>query len=140
MATQTELLDRWIQEMGTRLMHLAYFYVQDRSVAAQIARQTFAQAGPDLVALALAGDEVTLYRRAVALCRREQARPCGSVSNLLLDHIIQLPLSEREVAVLFYYAGLDERTVAAITGETEPAVQDCLERLRRQLSQFCAAN
>lgn len=68
--SKTELLEHLMQEYGTRVMHLAYFYVKDRYLAEDIAQEVFIKAYRNLDSFRGDSSAYTwLYRITVNACR-----------------------------------------------------------------------
>jgi RNA polymerase sigma-70 factor (ECF subfamily) len=69
-SSKTEILEQLMRDYGTRVMHLAYFYVKDRYLAEDIAQEVFIKAYRNLDSFRGDSSAYTwLYRITVNACR-----------------------------------------------------------------------
>lgn len=153
------VLARWMQEYGTRIMHLAYLYLKDRHLAEDLAQEVFIRAYRHLDEFR--GDSAAytwLYRIAVNLCRDRLRSPwwrrlsfrgelpaaaggdqpeemalAALRQESVLRQVLELPDHYREMIVLYYYQDLNTAEIAAVTGLPENTVKTRLHRARQQL-------
>lgn len=161
---RTMLLESWMRDYGTRVMHLAYFYLKDRHLAEDVAQEVFLKAYRSMDQFRGDSQVYTwLYRITVNLCRDrlrsgwhkhmvlpgdlppvsggglpdEEALKQDS-RRRVLRHVMALPEHYREVLVLYYYQQLSTIEVAEITSLPENTVKTRLHRARQQLKQALA--
>lgn len=156
------LLEQWMQEYGTRILHLAFFYLKDRQLAEDVAQEVFLKAYQSMDEFRGESAVYTwLYRIAVNLCRDRLRSPwwkriflpgelpvvrggeapdevaLESVRNQeILRHVLSLPLPYREIVMFYYYEDLSTSEIAQITGLPENTVKTRLHRARKQLKEI----
>lgn len=156
------LLSEWMQEYGTRILHLAYFYLKDRQLAEDVAQEVFLKAYQSMDQFR--GDSAVytwLYRITVNLCRDRLRSPwwkriflpeempvvkggeqpeeeaLAAVQNQeILRHVLSLPVQYREIVMFYYYEDLSTSQIAEITGLPENTVKTRLHRARKQLKEI----
>lgn len=159
------LLAEWMQEYGTRLMHLAYLYLKDRQLAEDVTQEVFIKALKHMDSFR--GDSAAytwLYRIAVNLCRDRLRSPWWKRMLLpgempavsggeqpeeealatlrkesILKQVMDLPDHYREIVVLYYYQDLSTADIAAVAGLPENTVKTRLHRARQQLKDRLAS-
>jgi DNA-directed RNA polymerase specialized sigma24 family protein len=146
------VLDHWLRRHGTHVLHLAFHLVGDREQAEGVAAQVFARLSPLLVA-GPGEDAAVLWaleRATIRACRTTclaasaaaatpgptppapgAQAPAGS--SPLYRALKELPLPERETAVLFFLLNRSTPEIAVLTGQSEARVQGLLARARQHL-------
>lgn len=158
------LLEQWMQDYGTRIMHLAYLYLKDRQLAEDVTQEVFIRAYQHMDGFRGDSSVYTwLYRIAVNLCRDRLRSPWWkrlvmpgdlpamtggeqpeetALSALRKESIVRqvmaLPDHYREIVVLYYYQELSTTDIAAVTGLSENTVKTRLHRARQQLKDALA--
>jgi len=156
------LLEQWMQEYGTRILHLAFFYLKDRQLAEDVTQEVFLKAYQSMDEFRGESAVYTwLYRIAVNLCRDRLRSPwwrriflpgelpvvrggeapdeaaLEAVRNQeILRHVLSLPLPYREIVMFYYYEDLSTSEIAQITGLPENTVKTRLHRARKQLKEI----
>lgn len=166
LSDRSRALEQLIDAYGDDILHLAYFYTKDRSLAEDIFQEVFTK-----VYIALprfrgeASPRTWIYRIAINLCRdRLRAWSLRNVLLLgeqflttaresdetedealatvdreaLLQAIMTLPLAFREVVVLYYYEQMDVREAAQALGLSAGTVKSRLHRARLKLREALA--
>lgn len=160
---RSAVLEEWMTAYGTRVMHLAYFYLKDRHAAEDISQEVFLKAYNSMDDFRGDSQVYTwLYRITVNLCRDRLrsayhqrtvlpgelpvARSEGdepesealkqSKRESIMRSIMSLPEHYREVLVLYYYQELNVVQIAEVTGLAENTVKTRLHRARQQLKQI----
>lgn len=157
------LLEEWMTEYGTRLLHLAYFYLKDRHAAEDVAQEAFLRAYRSMDDFRGDSQVYTwLYRITINLCRdrlrsswhkrhvfpgdlptapspdnspEEEAVRKGRRDSVMRQ-ILNLPEHYREILVLYYYQELNTVEIAQVTGLPDNTVKTRLHRGRQQLKQL----
>ncbi|BDG61099.1 RNA polymerase subunit sigma [Caldinitratiruptor microaerophilus] len=160
-----ELLTQWMEQYGTRILHLAYFYLKDRHLAEDVAQEVFLRAYRHMDSFR--GDSAVytwLYRIAVNVCRDrarspwwrrvtlpgqlplatggefpEEAAVQADRRQAVLEHVLALPVHYREVLVLYYYQDLSTGDIARVLDLPENTVKTRLHRARQQLRDALSA-
>lgn len=159
------LLEEWMQQYGTRILHLAYFYLKDRHLAEDVAQEVFLKAYRHVDAFRGDSQVYTwLYRIAVNICRDrlrspwwrrvtlpgelpvtgggecpEDALAAADQRQAVLEHVLALPVHYREVLVLYYYQDLSTAEIARVLELPENTVKTRLHRARQQLRDVLAS-
>lgn len=159
-ADRAVTLEAWMQQYGTRVLHLAYFYMKDRQLAEDVAQDVFIKAYQAMDDFR--GDSAAftwLYRITVNLCRDrlrmayyrhtvlpgelpvgpaiedgpEEAAIKGSQRQAVAKLVLELPDHYRESLALYYFQELSTTEIAHITGEPEGTIKTRLHRARKIL-------
>lgn len=150
-------------EYGTRILHLAYFYLKDRHAAEDVAQEVFLKAYRSMDDFRGDSQVYTwLYRITVNLCRDRQRSAWnkrmvlpGDMPTAQSDSdapeeeavktnrretvmrlLLNLPDHYREVLLLYYYQDLNTVEIAGVTGLPENTVKTRLHRGRQQLKEL----
>ena len=148
------ILNDWICEHTPLVLRTAFYYVQDRMIAEDIAQEVFLRAYRHMADFRGASDVKTwLYRIAAnvskdylrswnyrktvlaqALFRKETAESAEqeALSRIhtseLARQVLALPVKYREVIVLYYFEQLKSREIAALLDLNESTVRVRLAR------------
>ncbi|MGB9661453.1 MAG: sigma-70 family RNA polymerase sigma factor [Moorellaceae bacterium] len=151
-------MEQIIIQYGNSVLRLAYFYLQDRGMAEDIAQEVFLRVWQKLptfrgesdlkswilrIAANLCKDRLRSWSwRRVRLMEEEfwETLPVGANPSaqtlarekqaVLVREVMRLPVKYREVVVLFYYHGLDSREIALVLDSKEGTVRNRLARAR----------
>lgn len=157
-----EEIEKIIEEYGTNVMRLAYFYLKDRDMAEDVTQDVFLKIWQKVNGFR--GDssiKTWILRITVNLCKdrlrswswrklrlmgdefwetlggSEPGPHLQAVTDerkeILVKAVLSLPVKYREVVVLHYYQGLLTREIAEVTGLKEATVRSRLARARAQL-------
>lgn len=163
-ADRGALLEQWMQEYGTRIMHLAYLYLKDRQLAEDLTQEVFIKAYRHMDEFRGESAVYTwLYRIAINLCRDRLRSPWwkrlilpGEVpavasgdqpeeaalttlrKEAVIQQVLALPDHYREMIILYYYQDLSTTEIAGLTGLPENTVKTRLHRARQHLKQALA--
>ncbi|MFY0545120.1 sigma-70 family RNA polymerase sigma factor [Brevibacillus sp. H7] len=149
---------------GTRILRLVTFFVKDRVLAEDITQDVFVKVYRNLPQFRGESHIQTwIYRIAVNECKgylrswsfrnmfpRSQVDTDGfdSVEQVVLEHaerdqlvqeVLKLPTTYRQVIALHYYADLRIEEIARVLGVTEGTVRTRLHRARQKLKQNLTA-
>lgn len=156
-------LEYLMQTYGTKVLHLAYFYLKDRHLAEDVAQEVFIKAYHHWDEFRGDSSVYTwLYRITANLCRDKQrggwlkrflltdddsrfeGEAQGPEAEVLQKHdresllayVMQLPDAYREVVVLYYYQELSVLEIADVTGQKENTVKTRMRRGRQLLKEL----
>lgn len=168
-ADRSLAIEQLMQEYGTKVLHLAYYYLKDRHLAEDVAQEVFIKAYRNWDSFRGESSAYTwLYRITVNLCRDkarsawwrrllpsddprassddlelalpeedpEEAAVIGDERDRLMQYVMQLPESYREVIILYYYQDLTTVEIAEVTGQNENTIKTRLFRARGILKQL----
>lgn len=168
-ADRSLAIEQLMQEYGTKVLHLAYYYLKDRHLAEDVAQEVFIKAYRSWDSFRGESSAYTwLYRITVNLCRDkarsawwrrllpsedprssaddlelalpeedpEEAAILGDERDRLMEYVMQLPESYREVIILYYYQDLTTVEIAEVTGQNENTIKTRLFRARGILKQL----
>lgn len=152
-----------MREYGTKILHLAYFYLKDRHAAEDVSQEVFLKAYRSMDDFRGDSQVYTwLYRITVNLCRdrlrsaynqrtvlpgemptahAEGDEPEAealrrSKHEAILRLIMTLPEHYREVLVLYYYQELNVVQIAEVMQLPENTIKTRLHRARQQLKEL----
>ena len=148
------VIRRMIGEHQTALLRLCYLYLHDVHLAEDAVQETFIKAYRTLDTFRGASSEKTwLTRIAMRTCcdmrrsfwfrrvdRRvtpemlpEPAQEAAEEDTALTAAVMNLPMKERAVILLYYYQDMNVNEVADALGVTQPTVSYRLRRAREKL-------
>lgn len=143
-----------VSQNQDKLLRTCYLYLRDRQLAEDAVQETFLKAYRSLQAFRGDSSQKTwLTRIAINTCRDlyrsewfrhmdrrvtpedlpECGAPFSSREESLIVEVMRLPRRLREVTLLYYYHGMDERDIAEALSISRSAVSDRLSRARRKL-------
>jgi len=156
-----EFLRQWVQDHGRLVIRTAFYYVQDRMIAEDIAQDVFLKAYEHIADFrGTSSVETWLYRITVNQCkdfmkswsyRKLQVMHTFGFTPLsreglpepellvkdgrqaLLTKIMALPLKDREVILLHYFEGMALHDIAALLHDNESTVRARIARARKKL-------
>ena len=154
-AVQTEArLEELVARYQTSLYRTCCLYLGDAALAEDAVQETFLKAYRALPNFRGESSEKTwLMRIAINTCRDltrsgwfrhtdrhvtpdmlpEAAAPPDSEASSLLTDVMDLPVKQREVILLYYYQGMDVREVAKALGIAKSSVSGRLKSARDNL-------
>ena len=142
-----------VSQNQDKLLRTCYLYLRDRQLAEDAVQETFLKAYRSLQAFRGDRSQKTwLTRIAINTCRDlyrsewfrhmdrrmtpedlpECGAPFSSREESLIVEVMRLPRRLREVTLLYYYHGMDERDIAEALSISRSAVSDRLSRARRK--------
>lgn len=152
-------LERLINEYGDALLRMCYLQLKDYQLAEDAVQETFIKAMKAYDTFEHKSSEKTwITRIAINTCKNIMRNHwfriiknnmdtripdiCGNPIDEFHEKasmsgaILKLKMSDRKMIVLYYYQELSVKEIAEITGKTQSAVMQCLNRARKRLKKI----
>lgn len=161
-----EQLEKFMNEYGDALFRMCYLYLKDYQLAQDAVQETFIKAMKAYDSFEHRSSEKTwLIRIAINCCknimrsrwfqlrkndtgdfredylRKQEKTDMDPIDHLLEKNsissaVMKLSTNDRQMIVLYYYQGLSAKEIAAVTGKTENAIAQRLNRARGRMKKI----
>lgn len=156
---QEQIVERLMREYGDAVLRMCYLYLKDYHLAEDAAQETFVKAMRNYGRFEhKSGEKTWLMSIAINCCKntmrtrwfragrneleeerfREEDDPIGQLveADGITRAIGQLGTQDREMILLYYYQELSMKEIARMTGRTENAVIQRVNRARKRLKKI----